>query len=151
MITLSNNGVRMRAVLLTLLLMLALPAAAQTWVKYGEDGDREFFYDSQTIRGNGQFRRVWQLNNSRPLGFNSKDPEVRALGARVAPRGLPSTLYLIEFDCHQERYRHLSFVLAHEGMGKGQSETLAHSDHWRFTLPSGPERTLFKLVCAARK
>jgi hypothetical protein len=141
-----------------LLLLLALPAGAQNWVRYGVDAaGRTLYYEPSTIQVIGQHTRVWQLYDHKRTVVSSKNPEVAAVEARIATMGAPSELLLTEFDCKEARTRYLASTIHDLGMGKGaviSSVTYASNSkgfQWQFISPGHPYAVLLKLVCARGK
>jgi hypothetical protein len=123
----------MRTAIAALLMVFAMPAWAQNWVRYGVDAaGRTLYYEPSTIQVIGWHTRVWQLYDH--------------------PRG-PSQVLLTEFDCKESRTRYLASETYHERMGKGaafSSETFssgAQSFRWQFIPPGDPYVVLLKLVC----
>jgi hypothetical protein len=139
----------MRAGIAVLLIVLAMPAGAQNWLRYGDaaDSTATFYYDPSTVRVNGSMRRVWQLQDLKEPGWSLQEPKSRAVQSRKA---------LSEFDCKGERHRTLAFSEFSGPLGMG---SLVASDTfdpppgvgWQFVAPASMGNTLFKLVCAAKK
>jgi len=79
--------------LLALLILIALPAWAG-WTKVSEsDDDAEVFLDYDTLRRDGNLRRIWQLYNLSP---NDKN-------------GWGSVRSRVELDCKNETLKTLSY------------------------------------------
>ena len=92
------------------------------------------YIDPTTIRKDGNFRKVWQLND---LKERHKDGE---LSRRVRN----------EYDCKKERFRVLSFSTHSEPMANGMSlyQSSAESTEWNDIPPGTFAETVLKIVCA---
>ncbi len=125
----------MKKLPLTLLALLLVTGSAWAeWVSVGESESLRRYIDTETIRKDGNLRRVWSIDNYKNL---DKD-RVASLRTRT------------EYDCQQERWRGL-FMTAHlEPMAGGITlyETSGESLKW-FDLPPGSMgETVLKIVCA---
>jgi len=117
--------------LVLLLMVFALPASAG-WVKYEYSDEANFYYDPATIRVNGNFRRVWELQD-----LKKRDP-----------KGYMSHRYLSEYNCREERYRNLSLSAHSELMAGGRVMVSGDSPSmWSYIAPDSIVQTLFKIVC----
>ena len=68
-----------------LLLLIALPASAE-WVQHGSISWAAVYHDPSTIKKNGRFAQVWELQD---LKQRHKDGEL-------------SRLVLVEYDCKKQ-------------------------------------------------
>ena len=117
---------------LTVLLVFATTSAWADWIDYEETDDADFYLDPTTIRKNGEFRRVWTLQNSR----SSKKRE-------------RSSLHLQEYDCGGERVRLLS-LSTHSGLMGAGKVLFSHTEvgEWDYVAPRTVGAAALKLVCA---
>ena len=117
--------------LVLLLMVFALPASAE-WVKYAESDETNAYYDPATIRVNGNFRRVWELQNLR-----QRDPA-----------GVMSRRFFSEYDCREERHRLLSISTHSESMAGGRILLIDGSpSEWNHIPPNSPALRMFKILC----
>jgi hypothetical protein len=126
----------MRILMMAVLLLVAMPVAAQNWVKVDENDVFTLYIDPSTIRINGNLRRVWTLND-----FKRPDP-----GGQVSQRAL------LEYDCKEERSRVLAWSAHSESMLGGK--ILYSKDEpgqWRYVAPGSVADVTLKIVCAVRQ
>lgn len=125
----------MRTLLLTLLLLAAMPVAAQNWVKIGETVDAVCFIDPGTIRVNGHLRRV---------------SEVQELKQRD-PAGEASRRWLNEYDCKEDRVRPSSLSTHSDPMTRGRTLlTNSGPGAWEYIASRTVGEAVLKIVCAVR-
>jgi hypothetical protein len=121
----------MKKEILLIATLCAGPAWAE-WVQYSETNTDVFYLDPATIQTDGQFRKVWIVDD-----IKVRDSE-GALSYRLQR----------EYDCKNERYRLLS-VSTHAGpMASG--ETLVSgsaSGSWMPISPNTPSESALKIVC----
>jgi hypothetical protein len=127
----SQGGDVMR-IILCLLALVAAPAWAE-WVEVSEADGLVSYIDPATILRNGNFRKVWQV----------QDLKQRGSGGEL------SREVVVEYDCKEMRQRILS-ITGHVGPMAG-GETLLVSrepDGWQYIPPKTPNAAIFKIVCA---
>lgn len=112
---------------------IATPAWAD-WVQLSESANGTVSYiDPSTIRKNGNFRKVWGLQN-----FRDRNSD-----------GVMSMRALDEFDCIEERSRLLSISVHSEHMAEG---VMLYSgtppSDWKFIPPGSASAYILKIVCA---
>lgn len=122
----------MRIILCLLIAIVAAPAWAE-WVSVGEDNKATGYIDPATISKNGNFRKVWQLQDLKERGKDG------AMSRRV----------LWEYDCNEGRDRMLSISTYSEPMARGAilsefdpGESLTH------ITPNSRSAIIIKIVCA---
>ncbi len=122
----------MRIVLCLMIALVAAPACAE-WVSVGETKKASGYIDPATISKNGNFRKVWQLQDLKERGKDG------AMSRRV----------LWEYDCNEGRDRMLSISTYSEPMARGKilsefdpGESLTH------ITPNTPSAIIIKIVCA---
>lgn len=123
----------MKKLLLVGLMLLAGSAWAE-WVKDNESEEAQFFYDPDTIRKDGNMRRVWRLQNLKQRGQYSE------MSRRMR----------MEYDCINERSRILADSFHSEPMAGGKT---LHSDDaddiiWREIPPGTIAAAMLKIVCS---
>lgn len=122
----------MKKIFLVCLVMLSCTAQAE-WVMYSETDKSIFFYDPDTIRKDGNMRRVWELSNEK-----LRD-EKGAMSNRVR----------LEFDCKLERYRYLDLSAHSDPMASGKVLTVEQgSGLWTGIPPGTVSATMLNIVCA---
>lgn len=122
----------MKILLLTLIL-LATGSAWAEWVRVDETHIASMYIDPSTIRRDGNFRKVWELQD-----LKQRDKT-----------GWLSSRYRIEYDCKEERGRILSFSTHSDSMAGGDTLLLdATVRTWYDVAPNTPGETLLKIVCA---
>ena len=113
-------------------LMLLTGSAWAEWVRYAESEEVTFYYDSYTIRKEGNLRRVWELQDLRK---REKDGNI-SVRARL------------EYDCKNERSRHLGLSTHSEPMAGGTVlSTDGEDNNWLAIPPSTPFGTILNIVC----
>ena len=121
--------------LLTLLTALMLTGAAWAeWVKVGSSTEDTFYFDSSTIRVEGDKRKVWVL-----FDYKQRD-KYGAFSARMRN----------EYDCKGEKLQILSATLHSESMaaGKTLSNKQYTTEDWSDIPPNTFAENLLKIVCA---
>ncbi|HUN68896.1 MAG TPA: surface-adhesin E family protein [Burkholderiales bacterium] len=121
----------MRVVLALSLMLAAAPLRAE-WLKVGETDTADHYIDTATIRGDGNLRRVWTVQDMR---------EADASGVR-------SIRALEEYDCAAGRFRYLSLT-AHSGPMAGGLVIAAHDldDTWSARPPGTSPSAIERIVC----
>ena len=119
---------------LLLALLLVTGSAWADWVQVAEREDMVLYIDPETIRKDGDLRRVWQIQNYKQRDKNGE------MSSRVR----------IEYDCKQERYRMLSLNTRSGPMASGTSLFQSSSEdiQWRDIPPGNLVEIVLKIVCA---
>lgn len=128
---------RLAALLLApLLLLLALPVGAQTWVRYGGAEGSVLLVDTTSVRVvSARIRRAWVMTN-----FAEPFEGVRSVRA------------LEEIDCEEARRRVLQTTYFRGAMGTGGVVETHHSpEPWRFIAPGTNAEALMDYVCSLKK
>jgi hypothetical protein len=121
----------MRLALCFLLSLVAAPAWGE-WVKVGESDEITAYVDFTSIRRNGRFRQVWEIQD---LKKRYKDGEM-------------SRRILYEYDCKERRHRGLSASDHTEPMAGGRIlVSIAIPSAWSRIEPSSVDETILKIVC----
>jgi hypothetical protein len=120
----------------TLLLTIALlvtGSAWADWVQVAGNDSASTYIDPATIRRDGNFRKVWQLQD---LKQQYKD-------------GTLSRRVRTEYDCMEERVRIL-FLSTHSSAMAGGDTLFSHdtADTWTNVPPNTPSEIVLKIVCA---
>jgi hypothetical protein len=109
-------GEAVKNFLATLILLMALPAYSQTWVKINESPEVEFYVDTSSIKRKQSVITYWSMHNKRLAGLvNSSDPNTK------------STKYRINQYCADEEYQITYYATYDKPMGEGKilvSETV---------------------------
>lgn len=115
-----------------LLFLFATGSAWAEWVSLGESDSMTAHIDPDTLRTDGNLRKVWILIN-----FKQRNTD-----------GTMSVRSKQEFDCKNERYRFLAFSNYSEPMTGGKlifnSE---NSSSWHEIAPGTPSNSFLKAVC----
>ena len=122
----------MRIILCFLLSLAAAPAWAE-WVEVAATDASTFYINSASIRKNGNFRKVWVIQDLKQRDEN----------------GVRSRRVLDEIDCKEERRRFLAISSHSEPMAGG--ETLSSKDgvsEWNAIPPDSTAETMLQRVCA---
>lgn len=119
-----------------IILLTALPASAQGWVRYAQTDDASYYFDSLRTRKMGDTAFVWDLHD---LGGEARDAQGKAHR---------SALHAIEYQCRARKHRQLSVARHAEPMGNGApvSEESGAGD-WIETRPDSLAGQLFNHVC----
>ena len=122
--------------LLSLLMLIASPAWAD-WVEVAfSDGGAINHIDPTTIRKEGDFIKVWAMDNL---------PSARTIGGINNVRSMRSRM---EYDCKQERMRSLSISAHSERYARG--ETLGQENsptQWMDIPPNSVGIKILNWVC----
>lgn len=120
----------MKSKLVMLFLVFSSPAWAE-WEFLGETDNSLFFFDSASIKKEGEIRRVWAVSNT-----NIKDK-----GA--------SERHLLEYNCKKEQVRFLSRTKFSEPMALGEALEVGNDiSNWIYVAPRTVHESLLKRVCA---
>ena len=90
---------------LLLALLLVTGSAWAEWFKVGSSAEDTFYFDSSTIRVEGDKRKVWEL-----VDYKQRD-KYGAFSARMRN----------EYDCKREKVQILSATLHSESMAAGKT------------------------------
>lgn len=123
----------MRIILCFLLTLVAVPAWAE-WVKASWGGAGTLYIDIASIRFDGNFRKVWQLQDLKERDKN----------------GEMSRRSLAEYDCKHERFRYLSMSTHSKPMAGGKTLEIddGSDKKWHAIPPNSMIETVLKFVCA---
>ncbi|HEX2545060.1 MAG TPA: surface-adhesin E family protein [Ramlibacter sp.] len=94
----------MRIACLAACALLLLAGPAHAWVSLGETESTAYYLDPDTVKSEGERRRVWRL-------FDLKERQ---------KNGIKSGKALIEIDCGASTYRYLRTMYYSDAMGKGK-------------------------------
>lgn len=116
-----------------LLLAAMSPGAMAEWVQVAESDKTVYYIDPATIRKNGNFRRYWSILDLKQPG---KDGEM-------------SMRALVEYDCKEERSRHLSATVHSKPMASGEILISSSSPlDWDYIAPGTIFKYVFEFLCA---
>jgi hypothetical protein len=118
------------------LLLTALPACAQGWVRYTQTDEAILYFDSLRTRKMGDTAFVWDLHD---LKTESRD---------VQGKAYRSALFATEYQCRARKHRWLGVTRHAEPMAAGAAvaeETGA--GEWVETRPDSLAGQLFKHIC----
>jgi hypothetical protein len=121
-----------KLLIIFLLLTTSSTWAAWTLVSSNADSGDTFYIDVETIRKDGNLRKVWELMDLRqPSNGGAKSRRVRT-----------------EYDCKEERTRVLSLDVFSENMGKGKVlASFTEIEKWADIPPGTVSENLLKAVC----
>lgn len=121
------------ALLLATTLLCAAPLAQAELVKVFENiRGTEVYIETDTLAGNGRYRRVWELQTYR----------------NPSPQGMLSMKIHKEYDCKDESSRMLSYDVFTGKMGKGEKMgTVSTPDAWQAVSKNPGATGGFRLVC----
>ncbi len=116
------------------LLALSLVASANAeWVKIGENDLGAFFIDPDTIRRQGNFRKVWAVTDMKQL----------------VVEGAKSYRVQWEYDCKEERSRVLYLSAYSRQLATGEILfSTAGPQTWEPTPPDTPDALIRAIVCS---
>ncbi len=124
----------MKKVLVAMMLYAMSSVASSEWMKMGSNDGTTFYIDPTSIRRDGNFRKVWELQD-----YKKKD----------SPSGELSIRMLNEYDCKGERVRDLSISAHSENMAKGRvivsNSTVGQ---WDYVAPQTPSAGKLNYVCS---
>lgn len=121
-----------RKAALLIILMLAAGSAWAEWVKVTETNALHGYIDPTTIRKNGNYRKVWEIQNQKVRDEN----------------GIKSRRFRAEYNCGNERMRLLSASLHSGNMAEGMIiYSFETPSEWMNVPPSTPGETVMKTVC----
>lgn len=113
--------------------LLATGPVAAEWVNVGTFGDNSLFIDPTTVRKDGDFRKVWGI----------QDLKVRDSDGELSRR------YREEYDCNARRKRFLSATSHSELMAGGKTlSTITEPSLWSDIRPNTVADDILKMVCA---
>ena len=118
---------------LLLALLLVTGSAWAEWVMVARHDTFDKYIDPETIRKDGNLRRVWEIDDLKQRGKS----------------GELSFRFRTEYDCKQERLRMLSLNARSGPMAGGESIHQSSSeDIWRDIPPRSIGEMVLKIVCA---
>jgi hypothetical protein len=121
-----------RLLLLAGCLACTLPGPARGWVHLGDSAATSYYMDPETLRVDGQQRRVWRLFEYRESQSN----------------GVQSGKALIEIDCRDRTYRYLRTMYYSGGMGQGKFVGGMGAQRKEYIGPGTMIDSLARTVCA---
>jgi hypothetical protein len=118
------------------LCLSAVPALANSWVRYAQNDDAFRYYDKLRMVNMSGTAYIWDMQDL-------KNPATDASG-----QSYRSVLYPTEFSCRKHLRRVLSTHKMSGGMGEGflVSEQTAVGQ-WLEVMPDTPDDELMKAVC----
>lgn len=115
-----------------LLIIAASGTLAADWTRQGSTPDVNFYLDLNSIKKNGNLRRVWQLQD-------------RNSPSKTGARSLRA---MSEYDCKEDKYRTLQLDTFSGAMAEGEIiSTDSTPGQWAFIAPGTPFANTLKLVC----
>lgn len=126
----------MKKITALVLLLAALPACAQGWVRYAETEESLLYFDSLRTRKMGDTAFVWDLHDLKAEGRDAQGKTYR------------SALYATEYQCRARKHRTLGITRHAEPMGRGAAVSEdSGAGNWMETKPDSLAGELFKHVC----
>ena len=126
-----HTSIRKKAIALSLML-LATSSAWADWEMISETHRANFYIDPTTIRKDGNFRKVWEVQN---LKVRHKDGE-------------KSWRTRNEYDCINERQRILSFSTHSGPVATGDVLQIGREPgSWSDVAPGTSGDTILRIVC----
>ena len=123
----------MKKIIIACLLATSGASAIAEWTRVFDTDLTIFYIDLGTIRKDGRFRKVWEM----------QDQKIRH------ENGVLSSRYRIEYDCKEERNRILSFTSYSGSMGSGKDLITGSSTYpWNDIPPKTAFEGNLKIVCA---
>ena len=120
-------------VILLLVLSFLCNSVFADWVLLSENEFATQYIDPSTLKREGKFRRLWELND-----YKTRQPE-----------GHHSVRSKKIYDCQGERWKYLSITAFSEPYGKGS--TIYSSDdedvNWRLIPPRTPAAIALERIC----
>ena len=117
------------------LLLTALPAWSQAWIRYAQTDSATLYFDSLRTRKMGYTAFVWDLHD-----LNT--PATDASG-----RVYRSVMHATEYQCRIRQRRVLATLLHAEPMAKGTAVEVASPGEWTSTPPGSLAGDLFDHIC----
>ena len=110
----------------------AVPATAD-WTKVSDEGSFAQYVDYDTIRKDGNLRKVWALHDNKK---RDEDGEM-------------STRFRMELDCKEERTRTLSISSHSQNMAGGAllRKLTQENPKWKDVVPNSVGDTILKIAC----
>ena len=120
--------------ILILLLIITTNPVWADWAQVIESNSSTYYIDQTNIRKNGQFAKVWVLDNLNEQKY-----------------GIASFVSLTEYDCNEERMRYLSRQAFTGQMGSGTASPVPVEgtalDKWEYIPPQTVGTFIQALVC----
>ena len=129
----------MSKILLMVLLVMVSNSAMAEWVKAGGSEKLTNYYDSTTIRENGDKVKMWEL-----IDYNS-------VQETSGGKSYLSVIGQSEFDCKEEQIRSLNFIEYSGNMGNGDL-VYSYSDpaKWEPVVPRSIGEKVWKFACGIK-
>ena len=128
----------MKRLLMGMMLLSVSGAASAEWTQSGESDNYILYVDRATIRRNGNFVKMWSLQNFKTVQKSAAGGE-----------SYLSVKEQSEYDCKEEKWRLLAFTWFDGKMGNGKV-VVSDSDFRDKWSPVGPEsigEILWKIAC----
>ena len=118
------------------LLITALPAAAENWVRYAQTADASRYYDKERVLLMSGTAFIWDLH------------DLRAETAGIGGKSHRSVTYATEINCRKEQVRVLSYQQMAGSMGAGPM-VAEHSlvGEWKSPSQQSAESRLMMIAC----
>ena len=126
----------MKSLITLALLAAALPAAAENWVRYAQNGDASRYYDKERVLVMSGTAFIWDLH------------DLRADTPGLDGKNHRSVLYATEVNCRKEQWRVLSYHQMAGAMGAG-AKVAEHStvSEWKRAAEQTAEARLMAIAC----
>ena len=118
------------------LLVTALPAAAENWVRYAQNADASRYYDKERVLLMSGTAFIWDLH------------DLRAETPGIDGKPHRSVTYATEVNCRKEQVRVLSYQQMAGNMGAGPM-VAEHSlvGEWKSPSQQSAESRLMMIAC----
>jgi hypothetical protein len=119
-------------------MIVAVPAAAENWIRVGGDDEADHFVDDSTLARHGEIVRAVKravYRNPQPIGGTAGMPLIM------------ESVGLVEDDCDRIQHRAISITL----IGEGQKVIWSSGDMkriWERIDPGSPGFATLEFVCA---
>ncbi len=125
----------MKRLATTLLLLTALPAFAEGWVRYAQTDEALMYFDSLRTRKMGDTAFVWDLHDLKTEVTDAKGRSYR------------SVMYATEYQCRARKMRVLGITRHAQAMGKGEGVEEIMTGNWQEATPGSLPGELFNHIC----
>ena len=130
----------MKKLTLLLLLMVSTNVLAE-WTKVGENSEKTFYINYETIRN-------IENNNVKLWGLNDFKTE-RTI--ETEGKHFLSSKYHMRFNCNNETYSLLDIVFYSKNMGQGDLVHRVFNNFYEMSVePDSNDETLFKIACGKK-
>ena len=126
----------MKPLITIVMLVAALPAAAENWVRYAQSGDLSRYYDKERVLLMSGTAFIWDLH------------DLRAETAGIHGKPHRSVTYATEVNCRKELIRVLSYQQMAGSMGAGPmvaEQSLV--GEWKSPAQPSAEARLMAIAC----